>query len=80
MKAKLLRLERLAKDNARKLGAVVIASAVLPAMAEAPAQPDVSDAAAYLLASIATIAIIGNARLIVAGALTVFRTVRSALR
>lgn len=44
------------------------------------AQPDVSEAVAYMLASIATIALVGNARLLVAIATNVFRWVRGASR
>lgn len=50
-----------------------------PAFAQA-AQPDVTEVVAYVLASIATIALVGNARLMVGVATSVFRWVRGAAR
>lgn len=53
--------------------------AASPAFAQT-AQPDVTEVVAYILASIATIALIGNARLMVSVATSVFRWVRGAAR
>jgi hypothetical protein len=83
MKAKMKRLSWLARENAKRLGAVVAVSVLSagPALAQtAPAQPDVSDVTDYMIAGIATIALVGNARLIVRGAVAVFRWVGSMIR
>jgi hypothetical protein len=60
----------------------VFAAFAVPALAFAapPAQPDVTDVVAFILASVATITLIGNARLIVQTALGVFRWARAAIR
>lgn len=55
------------------------ALASTPAFAQA-AQPDVTEAVAYMLASIVTISLVGNARLMVSIATNVFRWVRGAGR
>lgn len=69
------------KTSLNKLLALaMVALAASPVMAQAPAQPDVADAAAYLLAGIVTLAVIGNAKLIVRGAMAVFRWVGSMIR
>lgn len=52
-----------------------------PAFAQtAPEQPDVAAAAAYMLAGIVTLGIIGNAKLIVRGAMAVFRWVAGMIK
>ncbi|KRB35540.1 major capsid protein [Acidovorax sp. Root70] len=61
-------------------GAAVMALASSPAFAAAPAQPDVTEAVAYILATMATIALIGNARLLVSVTVSVFRWIRGAAR
>lgn len=71
------------KQKLQRLAALGAAFALAagPALAQtAQAQPDVAEVAAYLLAGIATIAVIGNARLIVRGAMAVFRWVGSMVK
>lgn len=51
-----------------------------PVFAATPAQPDVTDVVAYITGSVATIALVGNASLIVKGAIRVYSWVRSAIR
>lgn len=82
MKAKLQRLALLGTQNAKRLGAAVTLGALTaaPAFAQAQEQPDVAAVVAYLLAGIATLALVGNARLIVRGAMAVFRWVGSMIR
>lgn len=46
----------------------------------APQQPDVTEVVAYILGSIATVALIGNASLLVNVALRVYGWVRAAIR
>lgn len=61
--------------------ASVMALVAAPAFAQtAPAQPDVTEAVAYILATMATIALIGNARLLVSVTVSVFRWIRGAAR
>lgn len=43
-------------------------------------QPDVTEVVAYMIGAIATIALIGNAKLIVRGAMAVFRWAGSMIR
>lgn len=54
--------------------------AATPAFAAAPAQPDVTDVVAYMTAGLATIALLGNARLLIGVAVSMFRWVRGAMR
>lgn len=62
-------------------GATVMALASAPAFAQtAPTQPDVTEAVAYILGTMATIALIGNARLLVSVTVSVFRWIRGAAR
>ncbi|WP_440114376.1 major capsid protein [Acidovorax sp. BL-A-41-H1] len=61
-------------------GAAVMALASAPAFAAAPAQPDVTDVVAYMTAAIGTVVLLGNARLLIAVAVNVFRWVRGAMR
>jgi hypothetical protein len=55
-------------------------SAVGTAHAAAPAQPDVTDVVAYIIGAVATIALIGNASLIVRVTTRVYGWVRAAIR
>ncbi|MFN7120879.1 MAG: major capsid protein [Hydrogenophaga sp.] len=72
MKAKLQRLAA--------LSTVAVFTAV-PAVAQTvTAQPDVTDVVAYMIAGIGTIALVGNAKLIVRGAMAVFRWAGSMIR
>lgn len=70
------------KSQLKNISAALAVGALsLPAMAQtAPAQPDVAEAVAYLLAGIVTLSLIGNAKLIVRGAMAVFRWVGSMIR
>lgn len=61
------------------LGIAATAATTLPAFA-AQSQPDVTELVAYILAGIATIALISNASLMVKGAVAVFSWVRSSIR
>lgn len=61
-------------------GAAVMALASAPAFAAPPAQPDVGDVVAYMTAGLATIALLGNARLLIGVAVNMFRWVRGAMR
>lgn len=61
-------------------GAAVMALASAPAFAAPPAQPDVTDVIAYMTAAIGTVVLLGNARLLIAVAVNVFRWVRGAMR
>lgn len=54
--------------------------AATPAFAAAPPQPDVTDVVAYMTAGLATIALLGNARLLIGVAVNMFRWVRGAMR
>ena len=54
--------------------------AATPAFAAAPPQPDVTDVVAYMTAGLATIALLGNARLLIGVAVSMFRWVRGAMR
>lgn len=60
------------------LGAAASVAVVSPAFAQT--QPDVTEVVTYILASTATIALIGNASLIVRVSLRVYNWVRSAIR
>lgn len=60
--------------------ASVMALVAAPAFAAAPTQPDVTEAVAYILGTMATIALIGNARLLVSVTVSVFRWIRGAAR
>lgn len=61
--------------------ASVMALVAAPAFAQtAPTQPDVTEAVAYILGTMATIALIGNARLLVSVTVSVFRWIRGAAR
>ncbi|MFI8616129.1 major capsid protein [Acidovorax sp. NPDC077693] len=69
----------------RRKGAIATAVFVAalfatPAFAAAPAQPDVTDVVAYMTGAIATVALLGNARLLIAVAVGVFRWIRGAMR
>ncbi len=66
------------KTHAGAAAALVVTSPVFAQTAQA--QPDVSEVVAYILASTATIALIGNASLIVRVSLRVYNWVRSAIR
>lgn len=70
------------QSAARKVaGAATLALAAPAAFAQGtPSQPDVSDVVLYILGSIATIALIGNASLMVNVALRVYGWVRAAIR
>jgi len=61
------------------MGAAATLAVASPAFAQ-QAQPDVSDVVTYILASTATIALIGNASLIVRVSLRVYNWVRAAIR
>lgn len=82
MKAKLQRLAQLGKENAQRAGATVAVALLTagPAMAQAPAQPDVEDVVAYILAAAVTIALIGNAKLIIRASSAIFRWVGAMIR
>lgn len=67
------------KDKALVLAGLAAAS-ITSAHAAPPAQPDVADVVAYILAAVATIALIGNASLIVRVATRVYGWVRAAIR
>lgn len=72
-----------AKQNgARKVASVAALALAAPAAfaQTATAQPDVSEVVTYILGSIATIALIGNASLLVNVALRVYGWVRAAIR
>jgi hypothetical protein len=63
------------------LAVLVMALVAGPALAQGgPAQPDVAEVVAYLVAGVATLALIGNAKLIVRGAMAVFRWAASMIR
>lgn len=71
------------KVKAQTLVAVALAGviAAAPAVAQTvTAQPDVTDVVAYMIAGIGTIALVGNAKLIVRGAMAVFRWAGSMIR
>ena len=68
------------KLNLRTAAAVAVFAVPALAFAAPPEQPDVADVVAFILASVATITLIGNARLIVQTALGVFRWARAAIR
>lgn len=91
MKEKLQMLATLASRQAAKVAShsrryvkpavsLLVVGGTSVAMAAAPEQPDVSDVVTFVLASAGTIALIGNARLIVAATVGVFRWVRGAIR
>lgn len=60
--------------------AVLVGASIASAHAAPPAQPDVADVVAYILAAVATIALIGNASLIVRVTTRVYGWVRAAIR
>jgi hypothetical protein len=68
--------------NAKRVaaGAAVTVLAASPAFAAAPAQPDVTEVVAYILATTATVALIGNAGLMVKVAVRVYGWIRGAIR
>lgn len=69
------------QSGARKVASVATLALAAPAaFAAAPTQPDVSEVVTYILGSIATIALIGNASLLVNVALRVYGWVRAAIR
>lgn len=71
------KLGPLAKPAAVGLVAMGAATA---ALAAPPDQPDVADVVAFILGSALTIGLIGNARLIIAATVGVYRWVRGAIR
>lgn len=69
------------QSRARKVASLAILALAAPAVfAATPTQPDVSEVVTYILGSIATIALIGNASLLVNVALRVYGWVRAAIR
>lgn len=70
------------QSGAQKVaGAATLALAAPAAFAQtAVSQPDVTEVVAYILGSIATVALIGNASLLVNVALRVYGWVRAAIR
>lgn len=70
------------QSGARKVAGAATLALVAPAAfaQSAVAQPDVSEVVAYILGSIATVALIGNASLLVNVALRVYGWVRAAIR
>lgn len=79
-----LKKERADMPKFAKRGLAVIGGGLLTAgtaMAQtAPVQPDVTEVVTYMLGSVATIALIGNASLIVRVALRVYGWVRSSIK
>lgn len=69
---------RTGSKKAALIAALMLAAA--SAQAAAPAQPDVTEVVAYILATTATVALIGNASLMVKVAVRVYGWVRSAIR
>ncbi|RYH38516.1 MAG: hypothetical protein EON54_18980 [Alcaligenaceae bacterium] len=61
------------------LGVAATAATTLPAFAQQTA-PDVSELVAYLLLGIGVVALIGNASLMVKGAVAIFSWIRGAIR
>lgn len=67
------------KNRALALAGFALSS-IGTAQAAAPAQPDVTDVVAYIIGAVATIALIGNASLIVRVTTRVYGWVRAAIR
>lgn len=70
-------LARAAKTAAMGVAASVVLT--VPAFAAA-SQPDVSEVVAYIIAGIVTLALVGNAGLMVKAATAIFAWIRGALR